>query len=163
MDKCVNENDIVVISVIWFKRQQLSLYNLNGYMSIHDCPKLRKGGGLSIYVKDKCTVSKSLVNSILLACIDYQVIQRFMTIWQKLKALSARWMEKRIFLVTFTLTLSQLIKLCSITRESSSAILDANVRLCKHNHTDTISDYNILIIDFELDTAPDSRNNCHTM
>lgn len=49
--------DIIVISETWFKRDLLCLYDLSGYACVHSCRHMRIGGGLSIYIKEPCTIS----------------------------------------------------------------------------------------------------------
>lgn len=58
LDKFKNEINIIVISETWLKTDQLCLYNLCGYASMHSCREHKRGGGLLIFVKEPCDIAK---------------------------------------------------------------------------------------------------------
>lgn len=63
VDGCVRTIDIIVISETWFRSNELCVYELPGYKSIHSCRKSRRGGGLSIYIRKPCTVEEIVITN----------------------------------------------------------------------------------------------------
>lgn len=53
----------MIIGETWFNKQQLNLY-ISGYTAVHSCREGRRGGGLSMYVHERCNIQKYEVNKI---------------------------------------------------------------------------------------------------
>ena len=60
---------IIALSETWLTDVNCNLYNINGYNAEHTVRKVKRGGGVSLYIKDKVSYSKidelSLSNDIL--------------------------------------------------------------------------------------------------
>lgn len=50
--------DIIIVSETWFKTNQLCLYDLEGFTSILSCRERKRGGGLSVYVREPWMITK---------------------------------------------------------------------------------------------------------
>ena len=44
---------LIGISETWLNENNVDLYDLNGYVTIKDCRKERRGGGVSLYIRDE--------------------------------------------------------------------------------------------------------------
>lgn len=70
--ECQCNIDVIVITETWFKKTELMLYNIDGYVANHSCRNDRRGGGVSIYVRSpiqivNCEMIEAEIN---LVCVD---------------------------------------------------------------------------------------------
>lgn len=56
ISNCVKRIDNIVVGETWIKSSETSLYDIDGYHGIHSCRANRRGGGLSIFVKQQYKV-----------------------------------------------------------------------------------------------------------
>lgn len=61
IDKHANEIDIVIICETWFKTNENLIFEIEGYLSIHSCRLIKKGGGLSMYINNQYKIVNTQV------------------------------------------------------------------------------------------------------
>lgn len=59
ISKCKSRIDVIVVSETWIKKNEVNLYSIDGYMAVHSCREKRRGGGLSIFIKNDYNVVDS--------------------------------------------------------------------------------------------------------
>lgn len=50
--------DVIILTESWLKEENAVFYNLHGYTAYHICRKDRRGGGVSMFIKDNIKVNK---------------------------------------------------------------------------------------------------------
>lgn len=73
VDNCKFEIDIIIIGETWFKQNHLCLYELSGYTSIHSCREHKRGGGLSMYVREPCNITKTEIQKKLWNSVNVEI------------------------------------------------------------------------------------------
>lgn len=79
IQRCDYNIDIIVISETWFETNETCLYTIDGYVGHHSCRPNKRGGGLSIYIKERnidcdATITTSTFNMIQIELKNYKGI-----------------------------------------------------------------------------------------
>lgn len=61
LDDCGDKIDVLILGGTCFKEAELCVFNLSGFKSLHSCRTNRRGGGLSIYVREPCSIVDAVV------------------------------------------------------------------------------------------------------
>lgn len=63
MDDCGGKIDILILGETWFREAELCVFNLSGFKCIHSYRTNKRGGVLSIYVREPCSIADAVVTN----------------------------------------------------------------------------------------------------
>lgn len=132
-DKMIFDIDILLISETWFKSDQLCLYNLDGYFCAHSCRKVKRGGGVSVYIKEPCAITKIEIHESAWNIIDIE-LHNFKG-FGKLNVYGVYRPQKRSDLTNYMHKIEEII---GSTEGQKILVGDINVDLNKSNDRDVL-------------------------
>lgn len=65
VSKCKSNIDVIVASETWIKFNETDIYYIDGYSAFHSCRRNRRGGGLSIFIKQEYAVTEVEITELL--------------------------------------------------------------------------------------------------
>lgn len=70
--ECQCNVDVIVLTETWFKKSETILYDIDGYSAFHSCRNGKRGGGVSVYVRQPCKILKCDVieSGLNFVCVD---------------------------------------------------------------------------------------------